>query len=189
MSTLVIVLRVVALLAFAGPASMLCGRRAAPALRRPENAAQRLPVIANFAAAAYFPTLLYSLMGSEVAVALPLAIGGCLLAIMGVGLVAASRQALGAAWSLVPKANAQTGLVTAGPYRIVRHPIYLGLNVMTFGQAIAFGSWSATAVVVLGLVPTFAWRAVTEERLLCETFGERYADYRARTKLIVPFLL
>jgi protein-S-isoprenylcysteine O-methyltransferase Ste14 len=190
MSTLVIVLRAVALLAFAGPASMLRRRRAAPEMRRPDNAAQRLPVVANFVAAgAFFPTLLYFASGPEVAAALPLALGGCLLAIVGVGLVAASRHALGAAWSLVPKASAETGLVTAGPYRIVRHPIYLGLIVMAIGQTVAFGSWAAAAVVVLGLVPTFAWRAVAEERLLCETFGERYADYRARTKLIVPFLL
>jgi hypothetical protein len=53
-----------------------------------------------------------------------------------------------------------------------------------------------TAVILAGLldsasgiVPTFAWRAYTEERLLSHTFGERYAIYRKRTKRIIPYLL
>lgn len=190
MSTLVIVLRAVALLAFAGPASVLRSRRRAPAVHTPEPAPGRLAVVANFAAAgAFFPSLLYFAGDSDAAVALPLAITGCLLALAGVVLVAASRWALGAAWSLVAQADADRGLVTSGPYRLVRHPIYLGLNVVAFGQSIAFGSWPAAAIVALGLVPTFAWRAVVEERLLCKAFGEHYAEYRTRTKLIIPYLL
>jgi protein-S-isoprenylcysteine O-methyltransferase Ste14 len=40
--------------------------------------------------------------------------------------------------------------------------------------------------VVLGIVPTFAWRASVEERLLDRAFGERYAAYRERTKIDHP---
>jgi protein-S-isoprenylcysteine O-methyltransferase Ste14 len=39
------------------------------------------------------------------------------------------------------------------------------------------------------IVPSFAWRARVEERLLSRTFGERYAAYQQRTKLIIPYLL
>jgi protein-S-isoprenylcysteine O-methyltransferase Ste14 len=38
------------------------------------------------------------------------------------------------------------------------------------------------------LVPTFAWRARAEEKLLSRTFGERYAVYQKRTKMIIPYL-
>ena len=89
----------------------------------------------------------------------------------------------------MPKADQGTGLVTTGPYRLVRHPIYLGLALLAMGEALAFGSWPALMIVLSGIVPTFAWRARAEEKLLSRTFGERYAVYRQRTKMIIPHLL
>ena len=89
----------------------------------------------------------------------------------------------------MPKADQGTGLVTTGPYRLVRHPIYLGLALLAMGQALAFASWPALMIVLCGIVPTFAWRARAEEKLLNGTFGERYAAYRQRTRMIIPHLL
>jgi protein-S-isoprenylcysteine O-methyltransferase Ste14 len=86
-------------------------------------------------------------------------------------------------------ADQGAGLVTTGPYRLVRHPIYLGLAATATGQALAFGSWPALLAVVCGIVPTFVWRAHAEEKVLSRTFGERYAVYKQRTKMIVPHLL
>jgi protein-S-isoprenylcysteine O-methyltransferase Ste14 len=121
--------------------------------------------------------------------ALPLALSGCLLALGGAVLVHRSRAELGPAWSFVPKADRSRGLVITGPYRLVRHPIYLGLVLLTLGQALAFSSWPACLIVVVGVIPTFAWRAREEEALLRRTFGERYALYRRRTKMILPHLV
>ena len=86
-------------------------------------------------------------------------------------------------------ADCGTGLVTAGPYRLVRHPIYLGLALLAMGEALAFNSWPAVLIVLSGIVPTFVWRARAEEELLRRTFGERYALYRKQTKMIIPHLL
>jgi protein-S-isoprenylcysteine O-methyltransferase Ste14 len=147
-------------------------------------------VVANLAAAGLFFFSLAIFPGSsEASIALPLALSGCLLALMGAALVVKSRAELGPAWSLGPKADQGTGLVTTGPYRLVRHPIYLGLALLSMGQALAFGSWPALMIVVFAIVPTFAWRARTEEKLLSRTFDERYTVYRRRTKMIVPYLL
>jgi protein-S-isoprenylcysteine O-methyltransferase Ste14 len=121
--------------------------------------------------------------------ALPLALPGCLLALAGAGVVLRSRAELGTAWSLLPEADQQTGLVTTGPYGLVRHPIYLGLTLLALGQALAFDNWLAVLIVLSAIVPTFAWRARAEEALLSRTFGERYAVYRRRTKMIIPHLL
>ena len=44
-------------------------------------------------------------------------------------------------------------------------------------------------IVLCGIVPTFAWRARAEEKLLTGAFGERYAAYRQRTRMIIPHLL
>jgi protein-S-isoprenylcysteine O-methyltransferase Ste14 len=191
MSTLVIVLRAVSLLAFAGPMLLgVSGRRGGSKSRARQSGSDRAPLAANLAAfGLFFPSLLIFPGSSEASMALPLALSGCLLALAGAALVLGSRAELGPAWSFVPRADQGRGLVTTGPYRLVRHPIYLGLALLAMGQALAFGSWPALMIVLAGIVPTFAWRARAEEKLLSRTFGERYAVYRQRTKMILPYLL
>jgi protein-S-isoprenylcysteine O-methyltransferase Ste14 len=191
MSAPVAVLRAVSLLAFAGPMLLVTGgRRGKPTPRASREGGDRAPVVANLSAFGLFFASLLILSGSaEASIALPLALSGCLLALAGAALVLGSRAELGPAWSFVPRADQGTGLVTTGPYRLVRHPIYLGLAMLAIGEALAFGNWSALMIVLSGIVPTFAWRARAEERLLSRTFGERYAVYRQRTKMIIPYLL
>ena len=189
MSTLVIVLRIVSLLAFAGPMLLAAtGRCRGPKARARQSGSDRAPLVANFAAfGLYFPSLLI-FSGSAAGSALLLASSGSILAIAGAALVRRSRTELGPAWSFVPEADQGTGLVTTGPYRLVRHPIYLALALLAMGQALAFGSWPALVIVLSGIVPTFAWRARAEEKLLRHTFGKRYAAYRQRTGMIIPYL-
>jgi protein-S-isoprenylcysteine O-methyltransferase Ste14 len=191
MSTLVIVLRTVSLLAFAGPMLLgVSGRHGEPKTRASQKGAGRAPVVANVSAFGLFLTLLLTFSGSfEACMALPLALSGCLLALAGAALVLRSRSELGPAWSLVPRAEQGTGLMTTGPYRFVRHPIYLGLALLAMGQALASGSWPALIIALFGIIPTLAWRAHAEEQILSRTFGERYAVYRQRTKMIIPHLL
>jgi protein-S-isoprenylcysteine O-methyltransferase Ste14 len=191
MSTMVIVLRTVSLLAFAGPTLLVVsGRHGEPETRASREGGGRAPLVANLSAfGLFFPSLLIFAGSSEASMALPLALAGCLLALAGAALVLRSRTELGRAWSFVPKADQGTGLITTGPYRLVRHPIYLGLALLAIGNALAFGSWPALMIVLSGIVPTFAWRARAEEKMLSRTFGERYAVYRQRTKMIIPHLL
>ena len=191
MATLVIVLRTLSLLAFAGPMLLgVSGRHAESETRASQDGGGRAPVVANLSAFGLFVTSLLIFSGSpETSMALPLALSGCLLALAGAALVLMSRAELGPAWSFAPKADQSTDLVTTGPYRLVRHPIYLGLTWLAIGQALAFANWPALAIVLSGVVPTFAWRAHAEERLLSRIFGERYASYQQRTKMIIPYLL
>jgi protein-S-isoprenylcysteine O-methyltransferase Ste14 len=191
MSALAFVLRTVSLLAFVGP--MLLGlreRRGGPETRARQDGGDRAPLVANLAAfAMFFPALMIFSGDSKGSMALLLALLGPLLTLAGAALVLRSRVELGAAWSFVPKADQETGLVTTGPYRLVRHPIYLGLILLPMGAALAFSSWPAFFIVLSGIIPTFAWRARAEEKLLSRTFGERYEIYRQRTKMIIPLLL
>ena len=192
MSTLVVLLRTVSLLAFAGP-MLLVGigrRRARPKQRARAPLGHRTPLTANLAAfGLFFPSLIFSSGSSGASMALPLALSGCFLAVAGTALVFRSRAELGPAWSFVPKADQRTDLVTSGPYRMVRHPIYLGLALLATGEALAFASWPALFVVLFGVIPSFVWRALVEDKLLGRTFGERYEAYRQRTKMIIPRLL
>ena len=191
MSSLIVVLRIVSLLAAAGPISLPVAGRGRGAGRRPRRrVGERAPLMANLAAFGIFVVALFVFAaGADGSTAVLLASSGSTLALAGAALVLRSRTELGAAWSLVPDANQGTGLVTTGPYRIVRHPIYLGLTLLAMGEALAFGSWPALVVVLFGIVPTFAWRARAEEKLLSRTFGQRFADYRRRTSMIIPHVL
>jgi protein-S-isoprenylcysteine O-methyltransferase Ste14 len=143
MPALVVVLRAVALLAFAAPMLLVAGRRGG-APRAGKNPGDRAPVLANFTAfGLFFPSLLAFAGPPESRAALLLALTGCLLAVAGAAVVFWSRVELGPAWSLLPVAD-EAGLVTTGPYRLVRHPIYLGLSMLAMGEALAFASWPAS---------------------------------------------
>lgn len=189
MSTLVTVLRAASLLAFAGPMLIVGGRDRKRGRGADRRRGDRIPVVANFAAFGLFFAFLAVFAGNaEDPAALVLALCGCLLAVAGAALVLRSRAELGAAWSLVPTADQDAGPVTTGPYRLIRHPMYLGLSMLAMGEAVAFSSWPAVLVVFSVIVPTFGWRAFAEEKLLTDTFGEGYAQYRRQTKMIVPYL-
>jgi protein-S-isoprenylcysteine O-methyltransferase Ste14 len=191
MSILIVVLRIVPLLAFAVTMLLsVTGHRGGAKTRARQSGSDRAPVVANFAAfALYVPSLLVFAGSSAGSAALLLASSGAVLGVAGTAVVGKSRVALGPAWSFVPRADQGTGLVTTGPYRLVRHPIYFGLLLFAMGEALAFASWPAVMIVLSVIVPTFAWRARAEGKLLARTFGERYTAYRQRTKMIIPHVL
>src|SRR6185437_1842694 len=191
MLTLTVVLRIVAVLAFAGLTLLTVSwSRGQAKTRAPQDRGDRAPMVAHFIALGLlFLSLLISSSSPAGFIALLLALSGSLLALAGAALVVICHGELGAAWSFAPKADQSTGLVTTGPYRLVRHPIYLGLALLVMGEALAFGSWPALLIALSGIVPTLAWRARAEENVLSRTFGERYEVYRQRTKMIIPHLL
>ena len=191
MSALTIVLRIVAVLAFAGLTMLtIVWSRGQAKTRAPQDRGDQAAVVANFTALGLLFFSLFFFSSSPASVmALLLALAGSLLALAGAALVVICHGELGAAWSFAPKADPSTGLITSGPYRLVRHPIYLGLTLLALGQAVAFGCWPALFIALLGVVPTLAWRARVEEKLLSRIFGESYEVYRQRTKMIVPHLL
>jgi protein-S-isoprenylcysteine O-methyltransferase Ste14 len=80
-------------------------------------------------------------------------------------------------------------LVTDGPYRYVRHPVYASFVAISVGTALVFRSYAVLGMSVLLLV-TGRWWANAEERLLGSTegFGDAYTIYAARTGRFVPRL-
>jgi protein-S-isoprenylcysteine O-methyltransferase Ste14 len=78
-------------------------------------------------------------------------------------------------------------LVTHGLYRVVRHPIYLGVLVAISGVPVYASSVKGALVLAL-LVPLILLRIRMEEGLLAEHFGDEYCAYRARTRKLIPFV-
>jgi protein-S-isoprenylcysteine O-methyltransferase Ste14 len=188
---LVSVFRAVSLLAVLVPLLLASTRRGRASRTRGGQArGGRAPVVANVTACGVLYLSLLAFSGArEGKTALLLALTGCLLAAAGAAIVLRSRLELGPAWSLAPIADEATGLVTTGPYRLVRHPIYLGFSMLALGQALAFARWPAFVVLLAAVLPTFVWRALAEEKLLTATFGDRYTRYQTQTTLIIPHLL
>ena len=78
-------------------------------------------------------------------------------------------------------------LVTKGPYRVVRHPSYLGMMLGFVGWVLVFRSSVGLAAAALGLV-VLAQRIESEETLLASQFGSAYDEYRRRTWRLVPWV-
>jgi protein-S-isoprenylcysteine O-methyltransferase Ste14 len=78
------------------------------------------------------------------------------------------------------------GLVIRGPYRLVRHPVYLGELISILGMVVATLS-PALFGLFLATIALQYWRTINEERALAEVFPE-YGEYRRETPRLVPFL-
>lgn len=76
-------------------------------------------------------------------------------------------------------------LVTDGPFKYVRHPMYLGIYIMLTGIGLLFFShlWFA---VMLAFVPIWYLDGRVEERQMIELHGSAYFDYRERTGMFIP---
>ncbi len=90
-------------------------------------------------------------------------------------------------WSSSAVAKAGHELRTDGPYRITRHPIYTGILGMLFGTMLMSGLGLYLFIFILGIV-IFEVKLHLEERLLTETFGEQYVQYKRRVPQLIPGL-
>jgi protein-S-isoprenylcysteine O-methyltransferase Ste14 len=97
-----------------------------------------------------------------------------------------ARQQLGRNWSQTVSAKEGHELVTSGPYRYVRHPMYIGGLIASIGAAIVCGGAWIFLVIFLGAI--FLWRVGAEDRLLARQFPDEFPAYKSRTKALIPFV-
>ena len=112
---------------------------------------------------------------------------GLIACIAGFALAVWARLYLGRNWGMPMSLKEGHELVTTGPYRFIRHPIYTGMLLAIVGTALINGPiW----VVVLAAMAVYCgYSARTEDSLMQQQFPEQYAQYKRRTKAIVPFLI
>ena len=111
---------------------------------------------------------------------------GLALVLAGLGIAVWARVYLGRNWGMPMSQKDDPELVTTGPYRRVRHPIYSGLILAMVGTAVAVSVLWLIAIALIG--GYFVYSAFMEERFMAERFPDSYADYRRSTKMLVPFI-
>jgi protein-S-isoprenylcysteine O-methyltransferase Ste14 len=105
---------------------------------------------------------------------------------VGLGFAIWARVHIGRNWGGPMTQKDDPELVTSGPYRLVRHPIYSGILVAGLGTALALSWWWLIAVALAGAY--FLYSARIEEHFMTDRFPDDYPGYRSSTKMLVPFI-
>jgi len=94
----------------------------------------------------------------------------------------------------------KVGLVTSGPYRLIRHPQYLGMILTTLGltswsvwilnNTFGAGFLSPSQTICVWFIELFAYifLAHIEELFLSRNYGKIFSDYRSQVPFLIPFL-
>ena len=138
---------------------------------------QRLPAFRKFS-----HHLLFGAASSNPAVG----VIGVILCAAGMAFAVWARLHLGRNWGTPMSLQENHELVTTGPYARVRHPIYTGALLAMLGSAFAASAiWFIAFIIVC---PFFIYSAIAEEKFMAQQFPNEYPAYKARTKMLVPFV-
>ena len=127
-------------------------------------------------------TALHFFLPVWIVVLAPFNYGGAALIVLGVSLVGWPALMFRRAKTPIRPFRESTSLITSGPYRVSRNPIYLGMVLFLIGVALVLGSLTPMFVV-----PVFALMIDRvfirgEQQMLHETFGDEYARYCLRVR-------
>ena len=116
-----------------------------------------------------------------------LEIAGAVIVAVGVFLAIWARGLLGKNWSGSVVIQNEHHLITDGPYRFVRHPIYLGGLLAMFGSCLVLGQVFGFAYSLLSTLG-LAMKSRQEDALLAKQFPDEFSDYQQQVKMLLPYL-
>jgi protein-S-isoprenylcysteine O-methyltransferase Ste14 len=111
---------------------------------------------------------------------------GLALFLSGLALAIWARRYLGQNWGMPMSEKENPELVTTGPYRRIRHPIYAGIVLAMIGTAVAVSWYWLIVAVVIGAY--FIYSAVIEERYMTGVLPDTYPAYQRSTRMLLPFI-
>ena len=146
-------------------------------------------IIMWFASAAFIAMLVVPALDHRHAwshVALPLIVLGDILVALGFSFIIIVYRANTYTAATIQVAKDQT-VISAGPYAIVRHPMYASALLYVLGTPLALGSWWGL-LAVAAMIPVLVVRLVDEERMLATSL-QGYSEYQQRVRYrLVPYV-
>jgi protein-S-isoprenylcysteine O-methyltransferase Ste14 len=125
------------------------------------------------------------------AAALILEVVGLALFVGGAVVVVWARRTLGRMWGISTSRQVKLlpdhQLVTSGPYRLVRHPMYSGWWAAVLGLLLIYRTWILVLLLVMSLA-VFYRRARLEDRVLAARFGAEWQRYTSQARFLIPFI-
>lgn len=113
---------------------------------------------------------------------------GLVIAVAGIALTFGAQLAMGDSWRVGVDPEERTDLVTDGPFRLIRNPIYSAMLPTVFGLVLMVPSALAIAAIVTLFVALELQVRLVEEPYLFQVHGDAYADYATRVGRFVPGL-
>jgi protein-S-isoprenylcysteine O-methyltransferase Ste14 len=111
---------------------------------------------------------------------------GVALGVAGLALLVACHRALGRNWSGVVQLASEHALVTHGPYRYIRHPMYTSFFLSAIASALLTANF-VVGVAALGSVTLmYVSRVADEERMMLQAFGDAYTEHKVKTGRLLP---
>ena len=101
-------------------------------------------------------------------------------------LVIAAVRTLGRQWAIAARLVEGHKLVTDGPYRFVRNPIYTGMFGLMLATGLAVSHWWAILLAGVPFAIGTVIRVRSEEKLLRAAFGQEFEEYAKRVPAVVP---
>ena len=113
--------------------------------------------------------------------------GGVAIMAIGLALRVWAARVLGRFYTRTLRTMEQQRIVQTGPYRMIRHPGYLGVMLMWTGAGLATLDWITLAVIVVTTASAYIYRVQAEEAMLAQAFGQEFIAYNAKTWKLIPF--
>ena len=113
---------------------------------------------------------------------------GAALGVAGCALFWWTHAVLGRNWSGVLELSRDHRLVTAGPYRSVRHPMYTAFFLMSAGVLLLSANFLVGGLNLAAVTYMYLLRVADEEAMMLEQFGDEYRRYMKRTGRLLPKL-
>jgi len=115
-----------------------------------------------------------------------LSIAGEVMVVISILLLYWGHKTIGNQWPVAKDMKNYT-MVTTGPYKYIRHPIYLSFFLFTIGKSMVFANL-LLLIIIPSLIMLYV-HALMEEQRLAKKFGKSYLDYMGRTGRFVPYLI
>ncbi|WP_054044789.1 isoprenylcysteine carboxylmethyltransferase family protein [Alloactinosynnema sp. L-07] len=113
---------------------------------------------------------------------------GVVLAVFGILATFGAQLALGASWRIGVDQTEHTALVTSGPFRLVRNPVFAAAAIVFLGLALMVPNPMAIAGLAVVLLGIEIQVRLVEEPFLCSVHGATYTDYASRVGRFLPGL-